>query len=1127
MQLEEELLATGVTLSPTRNVSKDGDIVRRWMEMVLGDKFLGDLPAALRSGELLCDLVNKLYKALGMKSQISPVRRAEEQDSDVDALSNVLEYLRACEVLGVARQDLFQPEDLLRRKDMEKVYSNVLALQAVAVSLSSRRSIDERSSMINAPDWSPLSEHGVFVDDDDLDEDELDLESPEAVHLLQQSRWQRLLFEYEHQQQRKEENDRAGDSSASDGLGPLAHGIWRTEERIRAILMRDDRDFGPVPEELHGKLWMLASGAQLEMRKHMGQYERLLASELESTEATRQIDVDLHRTVADEDKEFWTEEKSRMMRRILVAYSLYNPGLGYCQGLNYIVARSLHYLGEEEAFYLLIAIIRLVPDDYYTTMLGLAVDQHVFADLVRLQYPEVSDHLAGLGGSGMELSLACTEWFLTLFASPCEREVTFQIWDSVFLQGDEVLFRVALALLQQAKTELIACTTYGDMLKHLNELGRGDIGALALMRISKQQDCVIRGRVEDFRAHHRLQLASGIVASTVESEDRRSSTTGRRSSESRTEPRLRIFGRKNKQSIFRHIDKIPPRLARTFDRNLTDEYIQRDNNNFAEYYEGTHPQIKEEYWGSADSYRQWGARNVRRISRDGFAVSSSQENEGRRMKPDTNLTDPRPSPDGADVGESRPGLMRDRRSKSSAFIHARKIPSNSANNTPNSRSLKDNDDDTQTIGRSPLAWIQRFEEWHKDMKTQKERKKAEKRLRRNQRSESMLLGMRNGHSDSGSGNWVRGAIDSSPVLLGPQPKKSHNRGIEEFSLGHRRRSNEHQRLPNDNIAMLEEPSLSRSYSDPFRSPAATSGQEQHQNAIEKARNDAIDLCPMIPQHPFKRDYDGIVHKPDFDDVRKLARSGSGRTSRGFSDQSTLSRSTISYANTASFTQDPQDETNSNHSQDDKNGKLGTPEQTSTVPLLEKPPAHELLYSPVHYRSSSMDFAADEPSSCAPPLIRRIVSVPAEEVYAQQKRLRNSKRSNECSQAIRERANVLQYMQRKASDASSIASSIPRSPHERVDMAARMSESSSDSSRFGEHASNRSGKSMPFRKSSFSFFDKLSSDLESSTHGLDILGDDAEFKTESIGRGSMSSVTTGRSSTVDEQRPMGGAISISS
>ncbi|KAE9026589.1 hypothetical protein PR001_g12163 [Phytophthora rubi] len=828
--MEDEPLATGVMLSPTRNVSKDGDIVRRWMEMVLGDKFLDDLPAALRSGELLCDLVNKLYKALGMKSQISPVRAAAtsegDGDADADALANVREYLRACEVLGVARQDLFQPDELLKRKDMEKVYSNILALQTVAVSLSNRRSIDERSSMVNAPDWSPMSEHGVFAEDEDIDAededidaDDLDLDSPEAVHMLQQSRWQRLLFEYEHQQQRKEDRDRAGDSSASDGLGLLAHGIWRTEERIRAILMRDDRDFGTVPEEVHGKLWMLASGAQMEMRKHKGQYERLLASESESTEATRQIDVDLHRTVADEDKELWTEEKSRMMRRILVAYSFYNPGLGYCQGLNYIVARSLQHLSEEESFYLLIAIVRLVPDDYYTTMLGLAVDQHVFADLVRLQYPEISEHLTDLGGSGMELSLACTEWFLTLFASPCERDVTFEIWDAIFLQGDEVLFRVALALLQQAKTELLACNAYGDMLKHLNELGRGKIAAQALMKISKKQDCVIRGRIEDFRAHHRLQLASGIVASTVEAEDARSSTTGRRSSESRSEPRLRIFGRKNKQGIFRHMDKIPPRLARTFDRHLTDDYmesIRKEHPHFAGYYEGVQLQIMEEYWGSADSYRQWGARNVRRISKDGFAVSSSKDKEDRRMKSDTNL-----------VG----------------------------------RRASTNDS--------------------------------------------------NGHED-----------------------------------------------------------------------------------------------------------------------------GSGMTPR--------------------------------------------------------PPAH--------CRSSSVDFAVDESSANAAPTIRRIVSVPADDPFAQQKRLRN-----------KERANVLQYMHRKASDASSIAGSIPRSP-------ARMSESSSDSSRFGDHASNRSGK---YRKSSFSFFDKLSSDLEGS------LVDEAEFKTESIGRGSISSVATGRSSTVDEQRPMSGPIFISS
>ena len=99
------------------------------------------------------------------------------------------------------------------------------------------------------------------------------------------------------------------------------------------------------------------------------------------------------------------------------------------------------------------------------------------------------------------------------------------------------------------------------MLRVTLQLGRGVIDAQKLMQISKKQDSVIRGRVEDFRAHHRLQLASGVVASTVDAEDSQSYTTRRRSSESRSEPRLRVFGRK-KQGIFRHMDRIPPRLAR-------------------------------------------------------------------------------------------------------------------------------------------------------------------------------------------------------------------------------------------------------------------------------------------------------------------------------------------------------------------------------------------------------------------------------------------------------------------------------------------------------------------------------------------------------------------------------------
>lgn len=208
-----------------------------------------------------------------------------------------------------------------------------------------------------------MSDQGIaFLHDDGF-------ESPPLIDRVQHMSWQQLLFEYEHQQVQKElETTGLADPSAADGLGQLAHDIWGTEERIRARLLLEDRDVSTVPAELHGKLWMLASGAEIELRRHVGQYKQLAAAEDESSDATRQIDVDLFRTVPQADKDMWSDAKTHEMRRVLVAYARFNPTLGYCQGLNYIVARLLQFVSEEEAFYLLVKMIALVPEDYYTTM---------------------------------------------------------------------------------------------------------------------------------------------------------------------------------------------------------------------------------------------------------------------------------------------------------------------------------------------------------------------------------------------------------------------------------------------------------------------------------------------------------------------------------------------------------------------------------------------------------------------------------------------------------------------------------------------------------------------------------------------------------------------------------------
>ena len=65
------------------------------------------------------------------------------------------------------------------------------------------------------------------------------------------------------------------------------------------------------------------------------------------------------------------------LRRVLLAYSLHNPTIEYCQGFNRIAAIALLFLDEEDAFWCLVYIVEvLMPESYYSKqMLGIQVDQ--------------------------------------------------------------------------------------------------------------------------------------------------------------------------------------------------------------------------------------------------------------------------------------------------------------------------------------------------------------------------------------------------------------------------------------------------------------------------------------------------------------------------------------------------------------------------------------------------------------------------------------------------------------------------------------------------------------------------------------------------------------------------------
>ncbi len=79
------------------------------------------------------------------------------------------------------------------------------------------------------------------------------------------------------------------------------------------------------------------------------------------------------------------------MRRILRAFALSHPHIGYCQSLNFLTGMLLLFLDEEEAYWLLVTIVTtLLPPDYYSkSMVGVYVDQYVLASLVETHLPRV------------------------------------------------------------------------------------------------------------------------------------------------------------------------------------------------------------------------------------------------------------------------------------------------------------------------------------------------------------------------------------------------------------------------------------------------------------------------------------------------------------------------------------------------------------------------------------------------------------------------------------------------------------------------------------------------------------------------------------------------------------------
>lgn len=188
-----------------------------------------------------------------------------------------------------------------------------------------------------------------------------------------------------------------------------------------------------IPLMYRRLVWFKSSGACKAQQAEPNLYADLLRMNHDQ-ETIDAIKIDLPRTFP--DNIFFVTVHHQLFN-ILIAFSNYDRQIGYCQGLNYIAGILLLVCKDEEtSFWLLKHLVQEVTPGYHIrTMSGLVRDIGVLSELIRVNVPEVYQHVKRIG---LSWTVIVTKWFVCLFAEVLPTETVLRIWDCVFSEGSKV-----------------------------------------------------------------------------------------------------------------------------------------------------------------------------------------------------------------------------------------------------------------------------------------------------------------------------------------------------------------------------------------------------------------------------------------------------------------------------------------------------------------------------------------------------------------------------------------------------------------------------------------------------------------------------------------------------------------
>lgn len=229
-----------------------------------------------------------------------------------------------------------------------------------------------------------------------------------------------------------------------------------------------------IPIAQRGAVWKAIVDHKLNGVQSDDYYKNLLANYNPGlpTPAARQIELDLLRTLPN-NKHYDNPNADGIpkLRRVLLAYSVHNPDVEYCQGFNRLVAIALLFMAEEDAFWCLVYIIdHLMPSEYYSRdkqLIGAQVDQEVLKELLSEKLPKLHQHF---DKHTVDPALFTLNWFLCVFVDTVPVKTYLHIWDAFLFEGSKVLFRYAIAIFKYMESKLLK---QGDYMSIYNTLRDG------------------------------------------------------------------------------------------------------------------------------------------------------------------------------------------------------------------------------------------------------------------------------------------------------------------------------------------------------------------------------------------------------------------------------------------------------------------------------------------------------------------------------------------------------------------------------------------------------------------------------------------------------------------------------